>query len=48
MQLTVIATVVVVVNVVYFPKCKRHRADKYIFRGVQFAVIPSEQYSSDL
>ena len=39
---------VVVVVVVYFPNCNRHTAHKYIFRGVQFLVIPSEQYSCDL
>ncbi len=38
----------VVVVVVYFPNCNRHTADKYIFSGVQFVVIPSEQYSCDL
>ena len=34
----------IVVVVVYFPNCNRHTTDKYIFRGVQFVVIPSELY----
>ncbi len=38
----------VFVVVVYFPNCNRHTAHIYIFRGVQFVVIPSEQYSCDL
>ena len=36
------------VVVVYFPNCDRHTADKYIFSGPQFVVIPSEHYSCDL
>ncbi len=40
---------VVVVVVVYFLNCKQtYIADKYIFSGVQFVVIPSEHYSCDL
>ena len=36
-------SVVVIVDV-YFPNCNKHTAGKYIFRGVQLVVIPSELY----
>ncbi len=36
------------VVVVYFPNCDRHTADKYIFCGLEFVVIPSEHYGCDL